>query len=155
MTTTRTSRSRVLVPVLGVALALSSFALGGCGKSKVDQCNAFIERANKGQTVISSLSLDSEDSKKLEGDAAKIDAEAKAVGAVELKDAKLVGFRDQYSSNLTKLAGNVRDLAKLQAEAKAGKPSETQLKKIESDADKIEKDESKLVNDINAYCSGS
>ena len=50
--------------------------------------------------------------------AAKIDAEAKAVAAVDLKDEKLVKFRNDYAENLKKLALNVRDLSKLQAKAK-------------------------------------
>lgn len=144
------SSSRVLLSASFVLLALAS---AGCGKSKVDQCNSFIERANASQSVMSKLHLDGEDPKQLEADAAKVDGEAKGVGGVELKDAKLVGFRDQYTANLTKLAANIRSFAKLQTDAKAGKASEAELKKLEADDQKIEADESKLIDEINKYCS--
>lgn len=135
---------------LGVCLA-------ACGQSKVEQCNAFIDKANHSQTVLSSLKLESEDPKVLDGEAAKIDAEAAAVGGVEVKDEKLVQFRNEYASNLKKLAANVRDLSKLQASAKDPNATdiEAKAKAIEADAQKIEKDEEKLVGDINQYCTGS
>jgi hypothetical protein len=140
------------------AAAVLALAASACGRSKVDQCNAFIDRANAAQNTINALKLDSDDPKKLEADAAKIDAEAKAVKAVDVKDEKLVKFRDDYAANLTKLSSNVKDLAKLQADAKNPAKAatiEAQAKKLETDADTIEKDESKLVGDINQYCTGS
>ena len=136
-------------------LVVGAFSLVAC-KGKVEQCNAFIDRANQSQAVINSLQLDTDDPKKLDGDATKIDAESKAVTAVQLKDEKLMKFRDDYAGNLTKLGKNVRDLSKLQADAKTGKTTvATEAKRIEEDANKIEKDETKLVNDINAYCTGA
>lgn len=129
-----------------------------CGKSKVEQCNAFIDRANAAQNTINALKLDSDDPKKLESHAARIDAEAKAVKTVDVKDPELVKFRDDYAANLSKLAVNVKDLSKLQVDAKDPNKAATiedQAKKLEDDADKIEKDASKLVGDINQYCSGS
>lgn len=149
-------------PCRRIFAALAPFAvvaiLPGCGKSKVEQCNAFIDRANAAQNTINALKLDSDDPKKLDTDAVRIDGEAKAVKAIDVKDPQLVKFRDDYASNLSKLASNVKDLSKLQIDAKdPSKASsiEDQAKKLEDDADKIEKDESKLVGDINQYCSGS
>ena len=134
---------------------LSLGALAGCD-GKIKQCNAFIDRANKSQAVIGAIQFESDDSKKLEADAAKVDAEAKGLSEVKLSDAKLVKLRDDYAANLTKLGKTVRDLAKLQADAKAGKTQglEAQAKKITSDADAVEKAEGKIVEDINAYCQG-
>lgn len=147
----RMQRSTALVFVVGAL----SLGLGAC-KGKVEQCNAFIDRANQSQSVINGLQLDTDDPKKLDTDATKIETEAKAVTAVQLKDEKLVKFRDDYGSNLTKLGKNVRDLSKLQADAKTGKTTvAAEAKRIEEDANKIEKDETKLVNDINQYCTGS
>lgn len=137
--------ARMTIPAAFALLLLAT----GCGKSKVDQCNAFVEKANAGQTVLNGLDLATEDGKKLEDAASKVDAEAKAVGGVELKDAKLIELRDKYAANLTKLAGNVRSLAKLYV----GKASPEEAKKVEADAEKIEKDESKLVDEVNTYCS--
>lgn len=138
------------------ALPLFVAVLPACGKGKIEQCNAFIDRANAAQNTINALKLDSDDSKKLEAEAAKIEGEAKAVKGVDLKDEKLVKFRDDYAASLTKLAGNVKELAKLHSDAKSPDKQaavEASAKKLEADADKIEKEESKLVADINSYCS--
>lgn len=146
------STTRVISTSLFFAISVAA-----CGPSKVEQCNAFIDKANHSQTVLAALKLESEDPKVLDGEAVKIDAEAKAVGSVDLKDEKLSKFRNEYAENLKKLATNVRDLAKLQATAKDPKATniESQAKKIEGDAQKIEKDEERLVGDINQYCTGS
>ncbi len=143
----------------GVALAavVTLYGVSGCGlKSKITQCNAFIEKANHSQTVVSGLHLDSEDPVKLESEATAIEAEAKAVEGVELKDEKLVKLRTDYSGMLTKLAKLTRDLAALQKSAGKGDHSAVTAKAatIKTDAAKIEADESKLVTDINGYCSG-
>lgn len=138
----------------GFVLALAAV---GCGKSKVDQCNAFIERANKAQTVLSGLSYDGDDPAKFEKEAATIEAEAKAVGEVNVADEKLVSLRNEYGASLGKLAKVTRDIAAVAKDAKVPAKAasvEAQMKKLELEADKLEKDESKLVDQVNAYCSG-
>lgn len=136
------------------ALALVALGATGC-KGKVEQCNAFIERANQAQTSIGAMKFESEESAQLEADAMKIDGEAKAIEGVKLKDDKLLGFQKSYAKNLGDLAKNVRDLAKLHAALKAGKTDvEAQAKKLESDADKVGKDSDKLIDEINKYCTG-
>jgi hypothetical protein len=139
------------------AAALVTLPLFACGKGKVDQCNDFIGVANTSQTVISSLALDSDDPAKLEAEAAKIDGEAKKVSAVDLKDEKLAAFRNDYAANLTKLAKNVRDLGALAKNAKDpnAKGLEAQLKKLEADGKVLEDNESKVVDQVNVYCTGS
>ena len=145
--------NRISLPLAFAASALALATLAGC-KGKVDQCNAFIDRANQSQTVVGAMHFDSEDAATLEGDATKIEAEAKAVEGVSLKDDKLVGFQKAYAKNLGDLAKNVRDLAKLNADLKAGSKSvEAQAKKLEADADQVEKDSGRLIDEINKYCS--
>ena len=135
--------------------AVATLATTGC-KGKVEQCNAFIERANQAQTSVGAMKFESEESAQLEADAAKIEGEAKAVEGVKLKDDKLLAFQKSYAKNLGDLAKNVRDLAKLHAALKAGKTDvEAQAKKLEGDADKVGKDSDKLIDDINKYCTGS
>ncbi|HKQ68482.1 MAG TPA: hypothetical protein VJT73_04045 [Polyangiaceae bacterium] len=144
-------------PILTVAVFALSL-LPGCGKSKIDQCNAFIERANQSQNVINALKLDSDDPKELEQGAAKVESEAKTLAAVELKDEKLVGFRTDYSGSLNSLAKIVHDLATAQKDSKdpsKAKAVEAQSKKLEADADKLGKAESILIDQINVYCTGS
>lgn len=129
-----------------------------CGKSKVEQCNAFIDRATQAQTKINGLKLDSDDAKELEKEAASIDTEATALDALSLKDEKLVGFRIAYAGTLASLGKILHELAGLQKDAKdPGKEPlvEAQLKKFGTDADQVTKTESDLVDQINGYCTGS
>lgn len=140
------------------AILVSMVCVSACGlKSKVTQCNAFIEKANHSQGVVSGLHLDSEDPAKLEAEAKAIDAEAMAVSGVELKDPKLIKLRADYATMLGQLAALTRELAGLHKTA--GKTDhasfEAKAAKIKADAQKIEADESKLVTDINGYCSSS
>jgi len=141
-----------------VCVAVAAVSLLACGKSKIDQCNAFIEQANASQTTISALNFESEDPATLEAAAGKIEADAKKVEAVELKDEKLAGFKTSYVKNLNSLAKTSRDLAGVHKDAKdPAKASavEAKVKTVVADAEKLEKDESKLVDDINAYCSAN
>lgn len=141
-----------------VCTAFVALSVVACGKSKVDQCNAFIEQANASQTTIAALNLESEDPAVLEAAAVKIEGDAKKVDAVELKDEKLVGFKTDYVKNLNGLGKTARDLAGIQKDAKDPAKAaavEAKAKTVVADAEKMEKDESKLVDDINKYCSAN
>ncbi len=141
--------------VTALALALLSTA---CGKSKVEQCNAFIDRATQAQKVVNSLKLESEDPAELEKGAVAIETESKALGSLELKDEKLVGFRGTYASTLDALGKIMRDLAVLAKDSKDPAKADTleaETKKINAEADKVEKQESEVVDQVNLYCSGS
>lgn len=141
-----------------LCLAFATASLVACGKSKIDQCNAFIEQANASQTAVSGLDAAADDATKLEAAATKIEEAAKKVDTVELKDEKLVGFKGNYVKNLNALAKTAKDLAGIQKDAKdpaKGAAAETKLKTVLADAEKLEKDDDKLINDINAYCSAN
>jgi hypothetical protein len=143
---------------LSLCIVFAAASLVACGKSKVDQCNAFIEQANASQTTIAALNFESEDPKALETAAAKVEADAKKVEAVELKDEKLAGFKTNYVKNLNALAKTARDLGGIQKDAKDPAKAaavEAKVKTVVADAEKLEKDESKLVDEINAYCSAN
>jgi hypothetical protein len=145
-------------PRLFLCVAFAAASLVACGKSKVDQCNAFIEQANAAQTTISALNLESEDPATLETAAGKVEADAKKVDAVELKDEKLVGFKTSYVKNLNSLAKTARDLAGIHKDAKDPAKAaavEAKANTVVAEAEKLEKDEGKLVDDINAYCSAN
>lgn len=141
-----------------VCVAFAAVSLFACGKSKIDQCNAFIEQANASQTAASALDSAADDPVKLEAAATKIEEAGKKVDAVELKDEKLVGFKTSYAKNLNALAKTARDLAGIQKDAKDPTKSaaaEAKLKTVLADAEKLDKDDDKLINDINAYCSAN
>jgi hypothetical protein len=143
-----------LVPVL----SLLCLSLTACGKSKVEQCNAFIDRASKAQSAVNGLNLATDDKKELEKGAAAIDVEAKAFGSVEVKDEKLAGFRDAYGKILADLGKILGDLATAQAEAADAAKAEAAAAKVKTlvaSAEALEKSESTLVDQINQYCSGT
>lgn len=141
---------------LYVVTVLISMSVAACAKSKVDQCNAFVDNATKAQTTVAALTLDSDDPTVLQKNGADIEAAAKALGTLELKDEKLVGFHKDYTDLLTNLGKIVGDLgtaagdAKDEAKAEAATAKANQL--IES-ANALEKKESDLVDAINTYCS--
>lgn len=149
----------MLSPKLSCAIvAALALPLLACGKSKVAQCNAFVDAAHGAQTVINDLNLESEDPSAIEAEAAKIDAEAKKLESLELKDEKLAGYRNDYATALTKLANNVRDLGKLQKDAQDPAKADTlmaQLTKLQADGKAIEAEEAKIVDEVNTYCTGS
>jgi len=140
-------------PVLRLAAAVASLALAHAAcdkKGTVDQCNAFIERANISQAVLKLVTLEG-DAAQLEEDAKKVDNEVQWVKGVALTDPKLTKLRDDYAANLQKLAATIRDLAKLQS---MDVKNAEDVKKIADAVDDVEKEQSQLVIDINDYCGG-
>lgn len=141
-----------------VAVLVACVVLPACGKSKVEQCNAFVDRATKAQNVVSGLKLDSDDPAVLDKGATTIEAEAKSFGTLELKDEKLIGFRTSYADTLNALGKIMHDLSGLQKDAKDPSKAaglEAEMKKVTDAADKVTKQESDLVDQLNAYCTGS
>ena len=141
-----------------VWFALACLVLPACGKSKTEQCNSFVDRATQAQKVVNGLKLDSENVAELEKGAGAIEAEAKAFGALELKDEKLLGFRSSYAATLASLGKIMRDLSALQKDSKDPSKAdalEAETKKIDAEADKVEKSESDVVDQVNVYCTGS
>jgi hypothetical protein len=139
------------------AILLLTVSLSACGKSKIEQCNAFIDRAGKAQAAITALNLASEDRSELEKGAATIDAEAKAFATLELKDEKLIGFRTAYANTLSETGKIMSNLAAAQAEAADPAKAEAAAAKAKSlvaSAEALEKSESALVDQINDYCGG-
>jgi len=137
---------------------LACLVLPACGKSKTEQCNSFVDRATQAQKVVNGLKLDSENVAELEKGAGAIEAEAKAFGALELKDEKLLGFRSSYAATLASLGKIMRDLSALQKDSKDPSKAdalEAETKKIDAEADKVEKSESDVVDQVNVYCTGS
>jgi major membrane immunogen (membrane-anchored lipoprotein) len=139
------------------SILLLSLTLCACGKSKIEQCNAFIDRAGKAQAAINALNLASDDRKELEKGAATIDAEAKSFATFELKDEKLVGFRTSYANTLGEMGKIMGNLAAAQAEAAEPAKAEAAAAKVKGlveSAEALEKSESALVDQINGYCGG-
>lgn len=125
------------------AFVLALAALTAC-KTKREQCNAFIEKANAAEKAIEGVS-DFGSPEKLEESATKIDVHAKSVEGVKLDDAKLEELQSKYVANLALYAKNLRATA-------AAKGDGTKLEALEKEDSQIQKDGSQLIDDINAHC---
>jgi len=110
---------------------------------RIRQCNALITVINEEQAKQANASADTaEDLNRL---AVALDATAKRIGDVQLKDGKLKSQRDEYKRMCEDLARAARDAAT------AGDDSakrEGAVKVMQG----IGPREDKLVNDINAHC---
>jgi hypothetical protein len=125
-----------------------ALALTACTDAKTEQCNELIGRANLSQTVIKGITVGGDGEGLVEA-AKKIDNEVDWVKGAKVTDPTLVKFRDEYAGDLEKTAAALRALAQL-----GGDLQSDAAKKIVDDSDQIDKAQSKLVADINAYCSG-
>ena len=80
----------VLVAVAAVSLVVST----GCGKSKITQCNALIDSANKSQAGFEHIDPDKPE--KMKEAIGKIKKGNADVAATQVEDAKLKTLRDDY-----------------------------------------------------------
>ncbi|MCA9625423.1 MAG: hypothetical protein KC731_40655 [Myxococcales bacterium] len=130
-------------------LALGTTAimgLAGCD-GKISQCNRLIEEINKEQGPLKEAS--GSDPAALNKLADTLDGVATKVEAVELKDEKLVGFRNDYAKMAKDLASASRDTATALESNDPTKAAEA-AKTMSSFGSR----ESDLVDNINKYCSG-
>jgi hypothetical protein len=133
------------------AVALTTLALGvgalGCD-GKISQCNRLIKVINEEQKPL--REMQGTDPAALEKLSDTLDSVAKKVTAVELKDDKLVKFRDDYAKMATDLAKTAKDTAAALKSADPAKATEA-AKSMQSFTQR----ESDLVDGINKYCSGT
>ncbi len=133
--------------------ALSSLA--GCGKSKVDQCNSFIDAANKSQTTLANIDTVMDNPAQLLAKSNELTASAGAIKEIDLKDEKVVAMRARYVDGLEGYAKSLTEakgLAELPQPERKGKQAE--FDKIVEKLQSISEKESKLIDEVNAYCSG-
>jgi hypothetical protein len=132
-----------------VLFALFALAGVGCGPSKVDQCNAFIDEGNKAQSAFVALQAALLSPTALQTRIDKIDGSVKALRGVKLADAKLVAMRDKYATELD-------GYAKILTQMKPILKDEAKVDDFNKQVDKlnaISTAEEKLIDEINAYCS--
>lgn len=146
--------------ILVVAVAVSSLvAMTGCGKSKITQCNALIDAANKSQAGFEHVDPDKPE--KMKAALAKVKQGNTDVAAVQLEDPKLKGLRDAYVKTHESLATEFQKLADLSvklekaekgSDAKSAASLGKEAEAIEKTLDKDSKDSDKVIEDINTYC---
>ena len=115
--------------------------------TKIRQCNNLIETINETQERLKKNT--GSDPAALKQLATTLDASAKTVQAVELTDAKLVKFRDEYSK-MAKDLGKAARAAASALEASDAEKAQEAAKTMSG----FGKRESDLVDDVNKYCSG-
>lgn len=131
----------------GVALALLLALSAGC-KGKVDQCNAFVDEANAGQSSYIGLEAVVGNPDALTKRADALDASAKRLRAITLSDAKLVDLRDRYASATDGYSAGLKKLAA------APKDDPSASLAVEQDLDVVADKQQKLIQEINGYCGG-
>jgi regulator of extracellular matrix RemA (YlzA/DUF370 family) len=122
-------------------------ALTGCD-GKIAQCNRLIDVINTEQAPLKNAMGD--DPSTLKKLAETLEGVAKKVRAVQIKDPKLIAFRDEYAKMAEELATAARETAAAYEGNDEQRVAESG-KKMKS----FEPREKKLVSDINGYCSGS
>jgi hypothetical protein len=143
-----------LIKRIVILSSLGAIALlfTGCGESKVSQCTKIINIANiaSGETLTASKYSSDKNSKSLVDLASKLDKFANDMKAIEIKDEKLLGFKDRFTKLYQDVSQGLKDTAKAidKKDIKAANRSFATLQKSSSD-EKI------LVTDINTYCTGS
>jgi regulator of extracellular matrix RemA (YlzA/DUF370 family) len=129
---------------------IASLGLVTACDSKINQCNRLIEVINKEQDPIKNMKTSGNDAGSFKKLADVLDGVAGKVKGVELKDEKLVKFRDDYAKMAEELAGSSREAAEALGGTDMKKTTEA-IKKMQS----VGPRESELVDNINKYCSGT
>jgi predicted nucleic acid-binding Zn-ribbon protein len=133
-------------------LALIALPLGGCGMGKIAECNKFIEAANGAQEAMrkaTSKVQASDDPGDIESVAQAMEKAGKDIVAVDVKDEKLRGYQKDYKDMLDKGAKACREMV-----AAAKTKNLGAMKKAQTDLGAVGPQETKIVGDINGYCTG-
>ena len=145
--------------VFAVAMVSLVAVTAGCGKSKITQCNALIDAANKSQAGFEHVDPDKPE--KMKAALTKVKQGNTDVAAVPLEDAKLKGLRDAYVKTHESLAVEFQKLTDLSVklekaektnDAKTAATLGKEAEAIEKTLDKDSKDSDKVIEDINTYC---
>ena len=131
---------------VGIGL-LSVTILSGC-QGKIAQCNVLIEVINSEGKKIPKMST--KEPASFDKAAKSFEGTAKRMAAVELKDEKLIEFRDEYKGMLEDLAKATRGIVS----ARDSKDP-VKIKKANEKMESFKKREADYLRRLNAYCSGS
>ena len=173
---------RAVLQVL-VAATLVGVNLAACGPTKVAQCNLLATEINqaaglgkKFEAVGKDLEakgskvkdiegfhkMAKEGSEKVTALVTELDGFTAKVKVVDLKDEKLVGYRDQAamtyagaSKSLKEVSGVMDQFTKMQANEEGKKMLAASSKKLEAamtDLKKVDQEEQKVSKDFNEYC---
>jgi hypothetical protein len=138
------------IMLTGTAAIALLFA--ACGESKVAQCNKIVKVANQAVTVGQEFGKNpnpQKGSKALTEVATKIDTITTEMKGLEIKDEKLQGFQGRFLTLYQSTSKGLKDTATA-IDKKNFPAANTALASIKKNGS----EETKLVNEINSYCSG-
>jgi hypothetical protein len=166
-----------------VAATVIGVNLTACGPTKVAQCNALASEINKVsglgekfkavnkalvtkgskiESIQDSHNLTKESSENVASLVEELDSFTNQVKGVELKDEKLVGYRDQAVTFYTKTSKSLKDLgtvlgsfSKLEVNESGKKMIQDSSKKLDASIKEIQqahKEEQALAKALNEYC---
>lgn len=133
--------------LLTAAITLGVFAASAC-KGRVDQCNAFVDEANAGQSSYVGLEAAVGNPDALAKRADALEGSAKRLRDIPLADEKLVGMRDRYVTLTDQYVIGLRKLVT------APKDDSAAAFAIEQELDVTADKQQKLIQEINGYCAG-
>jgi hypothetical protein len=131
--------------------AAIALVFAGCGETKVAQCNKIIKVANQAVTLGQDFGKNpntQKGSKALTEVAAKIDTITTEMKGLEIKDEKLQGFQGRFLSLYGNTSKGLKDTATA-IDKKNLKGANTALATLKKNSS----EETKLVNEINTYCT--
>ena len=138
-------RALALLAVAGLALS----ALPGCGAGKIQQCNKLIEKVNAASAAVSKSNGGAGKASDMDAMAKALDQAKSDITAVQLEDAKLKGYQQDYSKMLDKVSTSAKAIS-----AASAKSDATALQAAMKDIQAATAEETTIVNNINTYCSG-
>lgn len=152
-------RVRLLVAVPTLFLFAS---LSACGKSKVEQCNALVDAANK--DLAGAPRLDASKPSSIQNAVTALEESNKRVGEVKLSDEKLIELRGKFVKTHTDAAAKLKtfvDVAKRgealdkdkNADAAAIAAFNKEIDGVNRDTDAMDKASSQVIDELNAYCA--
>jgi acyl-coenzyme A synthetase/AMP-(fatty) acid ligase len=147
-TTPRQRRGRAVPRALAV-LAVGALLTSACGAGKIQQCNKLIEKVNAASAAVSKSNGGAGKASDMDAMAKALDQAKTDITTVQLEDAKLKGYQQDYSKMLDKVSTSAKAISA--ASAKNDAPG---LQAAMKDIQAATAEETTIVNNINTYCSG-
>jgi hypothetical protein len=128
---------------LVVIVIFITFFTYGCGESRITQCNKLNQIANRTKNI-----TPPKNAKEFERVADDIAAIAKAMQVLNLEDPKLKDFRSRLANVYSESAQVAKEIAKAHSANK-----QSAIAQITRETKTIGDRESKLIGEINQYCT--
>ena len=130
-----------------VAVALLAMAAAGCGRARVRECKALVEKINAGDEAVTRAGGAGDPAGQLRTLATAVDTARADVLALQLDDTKLASLRAEYATMLRSVAGVARKVA-VDATSKDNDALAADSQQLQSAIAK----EAGIVHAVNAYC---